>query len=146
MLQPTQVLKKETNKKKYFIGTTIAQHPLTWGWVPHTRFDSWKMLDLQHQYNKCTTIPHQRVVMWGPPSSEGLLYSCCIGVVNLTFSSTHWAPPHVKGCCVIVVVVFLNPSFSKKKNKNVRFTTPIQQPYNNPSHEGGSHILGSTLI
>jgi len=26
--------------------------------------------------------------------------------------------------------------------ENVRFTTPIQQLYNNPSHEGGSHILG----
>jgi hypothetical protein len=25
--------------------------------------------------------------MWDPPSCEGLLYSCCIGVVNLTFSN-----------------------------------------------------------
>jgi hypothetical protein len=24
--------------------------------------------------------------MWDPPSYEGLLYSCCIDVVNLTFS------------------------------------------------------------
>jgi len=24
--------------------------------------------------------------MWDPPSCEGLLYNCCIGVVNLTFS------------------------------------------------------------
>jgi hypothetical protein len=24
--------------------------------------------------------------MWGPPSYERLLYNCCIGVVNLTFS------------------------------------------------------------
>jgi hypothetical protein len=30
--------------------------------------------------------------------------------------------------------------------ENVRFTTPIQQLYNNPSHEGESHILGSTLM
>jgi hypothetical protein len=30
--------------------------------------------------------------------------------------------------------------------KNVRFTTPIQQLYNNPSHEGGSHILRPTLM
>jgi len=30
--------------------------------------------------------------------------------------------------------------------KNVRFTTPIQQLYNNPSHESGSHILKSTLM
>jgi hypothetical protein len=43
---------------------------------------------VQHQYNNCTTIPHMRVdpSMWDPPSCEGLLYSCCIGVVNLTFS------------------------------------------------------------
>jgi hypothetical protein len=42
------------------------------------------MLDLQHQYNNCTTISHMRVgpTYWGPPSCEGLLYSCCIGVVQ----------------------------------------------------------------
>jgi hypothetical protein len=43
-----------------------------------------EMLDLQHQYNNCTTIPHMRVgpTYWGPPSCEGLLYSCCIGIVQ----------------------------------------------------------------
>jgi len=43
---------------------------------------------VQHQYNNCTTTPHMRVdpSMWDPPSCEGLLYSCCIGIVNLTFS------------------------------------------------------------
>jgi len=42
------------------------------------------MLGLQHQYNNCITIPHIRVcpTYWGPPSCEGLLYSCCIGVVQ----------------------------------------------------------------
>jgi hypothetical protein len=42
------------------------------------------MLDLQHQYNNCTTIPHMRVgpTYWGPPSCEELLYSCCIGIVQ----------------------------------------------------------------
>jgi hypothetical protein len=29
--------------------------------------------------------------MWDPPSCEGLLYSCCIDVVNLTFSNTEIA-------------------------------------------------------
>jgi hypothetical protein len=44
----------------------------------------WKMLDLQQQYNNCTTISHMRVspTYWGPPSYEGLLCSCCIGVVQ----------------------------------------------------------------
>jgi hypothetical protein len=43
-----------------------------------------KMLDLQHQYNNCTTTPHMKVgpTYWGPPSCEELLYSCCIGVVQ----------------------------------------------------------------
>jgi len=43
---------------------------------------------VQHQYNNCTTIPYMRVgpSMWDPPSCEGLLYNCCIDVVNLTFS------------------------------------------------------------
>jgi hypothetical protein len=42
------------------------------------------MLDLQHQYNNCTTIPRMRMgpTYWGPPSCEGLLYNCCIGVVQ----------------------------------------------------------------
>jgi len=35
-----------------------------------------KMLDLQHQYNNSTTIPHMRVgsTYWDPPSCEELLY------------------------------------------------------------------------
>jgi hypothetical protein len=43
-----------------------------------------KMLDLQHQYNNCTTIPHMRVgsTYWDPPSCEELLYHCCIGFVQ----------------------------------------------------------------
>jgi hypothetical protein len=42
------------------------------------------MLDLQHQYNNCTTIPHMKVgpTYWGPPSCKGLLCSCCIGIVQ----------------------------------------------------------------
>jgi hypothetical protein len=45
---------------------------------------------VQHQYNNCTTTPHMRVdpSMWDSPSCEGLLYSCCIGVVNLIFFYT----------------------------------------------------------
>jgi len=30
--------------------------------------------------------------------------------------------------------------------ENVRFTTPIQQLHNNPSHEDGSHTLRPTLM
>jgi hypothetical protein len=47
----------------------------------------WDLILVQHQYNNCTTTPHMRVgpSMWDSPSCEGLLYSCCIGVVNLTF-------------------------------------------------------------
>jgi len=46
------------------------------------------LIPVQHQYNNYTTTPHMRVgpSMWDPPSCEGLLYSCCISVVNLTFS------------------------------------------------------------
>jgi hypothetical protein len=51
------------------------------------------MIDLQHQYNNYTTITHMRVsfTYWGPPLCEGLLYSCCIVVVqesNLIFVTT----------------------------------------------------------
>jgi hypothetical protein len=43
-----------------------------------------KMLDLQHQYNNCTTISHMRVgpTLWSPSSCEELLCSCCDGVVQ----------------------------------------------------------------
>jgi hypothetical protein len=46
---------------------------------------------VQHQYNNCTTIPYMRVgpSMWDPPSCERLLYSYCIGVINLTFFKRH---------------------------------------------------------
>jgi hypothetical protein len=42
------------------------------------------MLDLQHQYNNGTTIPHMRVgpTYWSPPLCERLLYNYCIGVVQ----------------------------------------------------------------
>jgi hypothetical protein len=55
---------------------------------------------VQHQYNNCTTIPYMKVgpSTWDPPSCEGLLYGCCIDVVNLTFSH-----PNVPWCCVIIV-------------------------------------------
>jgi hypothetical protein len=32
------------------------------------------------------------------------------------------------------------------KMENVKFTTPTQQSHNNPSHEGGPHTLGPTLM
>jgi len=43
-----------------------------------------KMLDLQHQYNNCTTTLHMMVkpTHWGPPSCEGLLCTCCDSVVQ----------------------------------------------------------------
>jgi hypothetical protein len=48
------------------------------------RFLSRKILDLQHQYNNCTTTPHKRVgpTHWSPPSCEELLCSSCDGVVQ----------------------------------------------------------------
>jgi pterin-4a-carbinolamine dehydratase len=48
-------------------------------------------------------------------------------------------------CCVRVVQIrYLIKIYMYKEN--VRFTTPIQQLYNNLSHEGGAHILGPTLM
>jgi hypothetical protein len=38
-----------------------------------------------------------------------------------------------------------NPKYNKQK-ENVKFTTPTQQSHNNPSHEGGPHTLGPTLM
>jgi len=40
----------------------------------------------------------------------------------------------------------LKDSCCLSNKENVRFTTPIKQLYNNPSHEGGSYILGPTLM
>jgi len=45
------------------------------------------LIHTQHYHNNHTTTPHMSVGLnvWGPPSCEGLLCGCCIGVVNLTF-------------------------------------------------------------
>jgi hypothetical protein len=61
-----------------------------------------KMLDLQHKYNNCTTISHMRVgpTYWGPSSCEGLLYSCCIDVVQESNPNLHTGTHlHVRGRC-----------------------------------------------
>jgi hypothetical protein len=46
------------------------------------------LIHTQHHHNNHTTTPHMRVgpSVWGPPSCEGLLCDCWVGVVNLTFS------------------------------------------------------------
>jgi hypothetical protein len=40
----------------------------------------------------------------------------------------------------------VRPGFGKITQENVRFTTPIQQLYNNPLHEGGPQYVGPTLM
>jgi len=52
-------------------------------WCERSKWISkrWKMIDLQHHPNNCTTPPHME---WGPVCR---------------------AQPHVKRCCVVVVVV-----------------------------------------
>jgi hypothetical protein len=42
----------------------------------------------QHHHNNCTTPSHMGVdpTHWVPLPCEGVLYSCCSGVVNLSFS------------------------------------------------------------
>jgi hypothetical protein len=121
-------------------------------------FNHWKMLDLQHQYNNCTTIPHMRVgpSMWDPPLCERLLYNCCIGVVNLTFSIYIYIEWFLHSQCTTCALHQGTMEWSLmweirlwssvQSLENVRFTTPIQQLYNNPSHEGGPQILGPTLM
>jgi hypothetical protein len=77
------------------------------------------MLDLQHQYNNCTTIPHMRVGLtyWGPPSCEGLLYNCCISVVQESnplshgVGFTHWTPPPCEEVLCNYCGGVVNPSF-----------------------------------
>jgi hypothetical protein len=75
---------------------------------------------VQYQYNNCTTTPHMRVgpSMWDPPSCEGLLYSCCIDVVNLTFFV--WDLPSCEGllynCCIDVVNLTFSNSESNPNN------------------------------
>jgi hypothetical protein len=113
--------------------------------------DHFSLILVQHQYNNCTTIPHMRVgpSMWDPPSCEGLLYSCCISVVNLIFSFYFNISLIVLKLCLglypITILLSIYKMIQMCIRKNVRFITLIQQLYNNPSHEGGFYILGSTL-
>jgi len=57
------------------------------GWIMRYIFKRDLILVLHHE-NKYTTTPYMRVSpsVWDSFSCEVLLYSCCIGVVNLTFS------------------------------------------------------------
>jgi len=51
---------------------------------------------------------------------------------HMMVDPTHWDPPSCEGllysCC------------------DNKFTTPTQQPHNNPSHDGGPHTLGPTIM
>jgi hypothetical protein len=82
--------------------------------------ESRDLILVQHQYNNCTTTPHMRVgpSMWDPPSCEGLLYSCCIGVVNLTFSMSL---TNVFCCANVVHIYVVQKSFFNKKGGNIFF-------------------------
>jgi len=59
------------------------------------------MLDLQHQYNNCTTTLHMVVspIHWDPLSCEMLLCSCCIGVVQESNPIKKWYTKDVQVMC-----------------------------------------------
>jgi hypothetical protein len=67
---------------------------------------------------------------WGPPSCEGLLYSCCIGVVQESnpHKDSHVGPT--------------DPMVNLKGFDS--YTSPVQQLYNTPSHRGELHTLDPT--
>jgi len=46
------------------------------------------LIPTQHHHNNCTTPPHMGLnpTHWAPSPCEGVLCSCCGGVVNLSFS------------------------------------------------------------
>jgi hypothetical protein len=86
-------VKRETNTTIHGLAREVVTHIVDIIWMEEISSQIYDIVirDLilvQHQYNNCTTTPYMRVgsSMWDPPSCEGLLYNCCIGVVNLTFS------------------------------------------------------------
>jgi hypothetical protein len=57
---------------------------------------------------------------------------------------TTWDPlMSLESCTTVAQLSRFSVIFYKE---NVRFTTPIQQLYNNPSHEGEPHYVGATLM
>jgi imidazoleglycerol phosphate synthase glutamine amidotransferase subunit HisH len=82
-------------------------------------FILWKMIDLQHHYNNCTTPPHMG---WGPvcgvhPHVRG----CCAVVVMMLCRNQiphmGWGPvcgvhPHMRGYCVVVVMMLCRNQIS----------------------------------
>jgi hypothetical protein len=52
-------------------------------WPCHAMMLIRKMIDLQQHHNKCTTPSHMGVEpsVWSPPPCEGVLCTCCGGVV-----------------------------------------------------------------
>jgi len=53
-----------------------------------------------------------------------------------------WAPHHCEWSYERVVQRSCEPIMPHKSKENVRFTKPMQQLYNNPSHEGELQYLG----
>jgi hypothetical protein len=70
-------------------------------------------------------------------------------VVSVTWSSSN---KNVRFIYLFIRNVGFIVSFWRRKTqqlthmKNVKLTTLTQQSHNNPSHEGGPHTLGSTLM
>jgi len=60
------------------------------------------MLNLQHNHNNHTTIPHMRVdpTHWGPPSCEGLLCGCCDCVVYESNPPSSYDGRHTSTACL----------------------------------------------
>jgi hypothetical protein len=57
---------------------------------------------IQQLYNNLSHEDESHIL--GPPSCEGLLYSCCIGVVQES-NPMCGAHPYVRECCALVVMV-----------------------------------------
>jgi hypothetical protein len=91
----------------------VVHHSIDLGWNSRVGTHHRDLILVQHHYNNCTTILHMRVSpsTWDSPSCEGLLYSCCIGVVNLTFSPTIWYTPMSLRLCTTITQLFSQSHF-----------------------------------
>jgi adenine-specific DNA methylase len=73
------------------------------------------------------------------------LCNCCA-----RFKRHGWIPHETHSMSLVSYTTVVQETFlkniSKRKKKNVKFTTPIQQLHNNSSHESGSYTLGLTLM
>lgn len=79
--------KKPKKKKNLLMFLLVFSEQVKKVIITGLKYRKRDLILILYHHNNCTTIIHMRVDLsvWSPLSCEGLLCSCCIDIINLTF-------------------------------------------------------------